>query len=167
MWLAWVWLYRKFPRWQELVCIVIHDWGYWGKANMDDEAGERHPEWAARWAREHLDIRLLGWFYPSQDEYHDLCLYHSRHYARHTGQEPSRLCWADKYSIVFDPWWMYLPRAWMTGELTEYRRVAAAVGLIPITASHREWHREMRRIMVCIAHEQRGDAVPYSNTARR
>lgn len=34
--LAWIKLYG-WPAWEELVCIIIHDWGYWGKSNMDGE----------------------------------------------------------------------------------------------------------------------------------
>ena len=107
VWVAWVWLYRKLPTFKESICIIIHDWGYWGKTNMDDEEGERHPE---------LGAKIAGWLfdYPMvftlpaalwirTTDYHDLCLLHSRHYARNAGREPSKLCWADKLSIIFEP----------------------------------------------------------------
>ena len=37
--LAWIVLYRSFPGLKELVCIFIHDWGYWGKADLKGEEG--------------------------------------------------------------------------------------------------------------------------------
>lgn len=152
---AWVWLYRSLPSIKELVCITIHDWGYWGKANMDDEDGEKHPEWAAKKA-----LKWFGW------PYHNLCLYHSRHYARNAGRKPSKLCWADKLSIIFEPWWLYLPRAWASGELQEYRIIAANTGFVPMTASHREWYRWIQDRLATLGREKRGDVVPYVNPLR-
>ncbi len=151
--IAWVWIYKKLPTWKEAVCILVHDWGYWGKANMDDEEGEKHPEVGARIAG-----RLFG------PEFHDLCRYHSRHYARNAGKEPSRLCWADKLSILCEPWWLYLPRAWASGELHEYRKLA--VGFVPLCANHREWHRWIRARLVRLGREKSGDVVPYVNPER-
>ena len=155
VWLAWVWLYRRTPTWRECLCILVHDWGYWGCSAMDDERGEGHPELGARIAG-----RLLG------QEYHDLVLLHSRHYSRRLGREPSALCWADKLSIVCEPWWLYLPRAWASGELGEYREMAAGAGVVPIEASHREWHRIIRDRLTRIGRERRGDVVPYVNPRR-
>lgn len=111
VWVAWVWLYRSFPSWRVCACIVVHDWGYWGCSSMDDEQGERHPE---------LGARLMGQLFGPR--YHDLVLLHSQHYARILGREPSILCWPDRLSTVLEPWWLYLPRAWASGELAEYRR---------------------------------------------
>jgi len=155
VWFAWVWLFRKFPTWKEAVCIVIHDWGYWGKENMDDEEGEKHPEFAAKIAG-----KLFG------VQYHDLCLLHSRHYARNAGREPSSLCWADKMSIIFEPWWLYLPRAWLSGELFEYRKIAAGAGFIPLSSSHRDWYRWIQDRLSTLGKEKRGDVVPYVNPER-
>lgn len=130
--LAWHELYGKWPEWKEFVCIIVHDWGYWGKPNMDGAEGESHPEFGADIAYWFLD-GLGG------HKYGDLCLFHSRHYARRAHREPSRLCWADKLSIKYEPWWFYLPRAWLSGELKEYRKVAAKAGRVPLRVSHREW----------------------------
>lgn len=122
---------------------------------MDDEEGETHPEFAAK-----LAVRFLG------KEYHDLCLYHSRHYARRENKEPSLLCWADKLSILFEPWFIYIPRAWASGELTEYRKVAANAGFIALSASHREWYRWIQDRLSTLGKEKRGDVVPYVNPIR-
>jgi hypothetical protein len=127
--LAWIKLYGK-PSWKELICIIIHDWGYFGSPNMDGREGERHPEFAAK-----IVGKLFG------QEYHDLCLYHSRHYARKAGHMPSKLCWADKLCIKYNPWWLYIPLSWLTGELFEYRRNTADAGFIAETATHREWFK--------------------------
>ena len=133
--IAWWKLYGR-PNWKELICIIIHDWGYWGAPNIDGEEGEEHPKWAAV-----LAGKWLGY------EYYLLCLCHSRHYARKTGLKPSILCWADKLSILYDPWWLYLPRAWMSGELKEYRESAAKAGFTPLTETHRTWFKWVRKYL--------------------
>ncbi len=155
VWLAWIWLYRRPPSFKETVCIIIHDWGYWGCADMDDEEGERHPLRGALIAE-----RLFGW------DYYRLCFLHSRHYARSYQQEPSLLCWADKLSILFEPWWLYLPRALASGELHGYRDLAANAGFIPLSATHREWHQWIRDRLSTLGREKRGDAVPYVNPVK-
>ncbi|HBV97435.1 MAG: hypothetical protein JL50_08310 [Peptococcaceae bacterium BICA1-7] len=140
--LAWWSLYGT-PNWREAVCILIHDWGYWFCSDMDGPQGEKHPEFAAQLAGQ--------WFGP---EYRDLCLYHSRHYARLAGRDPSRLCWSDKYSVIFEPWWFYLLRAWAGGELKEYRQNAARDGVVPLAVSHREWHMCIRNLFISQAKEK-------------
>lgn len=156
VYLAWIYLYRSMPSIRETICIIIHDWGYWGKYNMDDADGEKHPELAAKIAG-----CLLG------QKYHDLCLYHSRHYARNKGIEPSKLCWADKYSIMFESWWTYLPRAWISGELREYRKLAADAGFIPISASDRVWFAWVKSYLKIIGKTQKGNVVGYMNSIRK
>lgn len=108
------WKLYGFPADPRLwVAFFVHDLGYIGKAHMDDPDGERHPE---------LGARLMGrWFGV---EWHDLCLYHSRFYAKRAGVPPSRLCFADKLAPSVEPWWFYLPRAWASGELWEYLKMA-------------------------------------------
>lgn len=150
--LAWIKLFHRRPSFPELVCILIHDWGYWGKANMDDAEGERHPEFAAK-----LAGRLFG------SSYYDLCLYHSRHYAKNIGYEPSLLCWADKVSILYDPWWLYLPRARLSGELAEYKQIANTTGFLPIGVTDRQWYEWIRIRQIQIGKERKGNAVSYAN----
>jgi len=149
--LAWRQFYG-WPSWRELVCIVVHDWGYWGAPNMDGTEGERHVTGGARIAG-----ALLG------REYYELCLLHSRHYARKWQLSPSRLCWADKLSLTYDPWWFYLPRAWLTGELFEYRHIASNAGFISLRSTHREWFAWARDYLRTIAHAQKPDVLPYAN----
>lgn len=180
VWLAWVWMFHVLPTWRETICIIIHDWGYWGKANMDDEEGETHPELGAKIAYWLFDKQLargswnplkvlhdvLLWDSRSNGDYKQLCLYHSRHYARRACQDPSPLCWVDKLCILFDPWWLYLPRAWASGELFEYRKVAEDAGFIKQSESHRVWYRWIRDRFIKLGKGKRGDVVPYCNPTR-
>lgn len=151
--IAWLVLYRR-ATWKEMFCIIIHDWGYWFTPNMDGQEGERHPEFAAKIAG-----KWLG------QEYHDLCLYHSRHYASNAGRKPSKLCYADKLSIKYDPGFFYLLRGWLSGELKEYRQIAADAGFIPLSASNREWYAWVQGYLSTQGKEMRSDVV--LNTARR
>lgn len=118
----------RFPGWRELICTIIHDWGYWGCENMDDEKGDSHPELGAKIAN-----RFFG------AEYADMVRFHSRHHARKFNAKPSELCWADKQSILYEWWWFYLPRAWLSGELQEYREISDKAGFIKMNQSHRTW----------------------------
>ena len=154
--LAWIWLYKRLPTWREAVCIFMHDWGYWGKANMDDEEGERHPELAAK----------IAYFLFMDNKYYYFCLLHSRHLSRRLNNPPSLLCWADKASIRFEPRWFYLLRAWLSGELHEYRRISAETGFLPLTASHSEWFAWIKSRQIKLGVEQRCDVVKYANKER-
>jgi hypothetical protein len=141
LFVAWAWwrLYG-FP-WQPALwfCILVHDWGYWGKPNMDGPEGERHPELGARLASYILD----GWPWQVPCEillktpenqnagypigrWGQFCLFHSRHYAKRQGRAFSRLAVADKYAICLYPDWLYIELAWLTGELREYIAVSNA-----------------------------------------
>jgi hypothetical protein len=154
---AWKELYASFPNWKELVCIVVHDWGYWGSPNMDGPEGEKHPERGA-------------WLAYSLCDYHDdfhehtyfhLVLLHSRHYAKKLGIAPSKLCWADKLSVKYEPWWTYLPRARLSGELKEYRKLAADSGNIPLSAPDKEWYAWAKERFIRMGMAQNNAGVDY------
>lgn len=162
---AWAWwrLYG-FPLDPRLwIAFVIHDWGYWGKPNMDGPEGEIHPVFAAR---------IMGWLFdrptqfgradcvPSRDghwpigSWHDFCLYHSRFLAKHDGMPFSRLCVADKLSIALTPSWLYLPMARLSGELKEYMEGKGA--RTPAgTRSPRKWLRDVQQYCRAWAMEHR------------
>jgi hypothetical protein len=111
--LAWWKLYGfpfDFHLW---IAFFVHDLGYWNLPNMDGPEGERHVEWGANLMR-----RLFG------SKWYEFCLYHSRYYAKRNAKPFSRLCVADKLAIVIEPWWLYLPRVWLSGELWEYMALA-------------------------------------------
>jgi hypothetical protein len=109
---AWLYLYGR-PSFKELICIFIHDWGYFGKPNLDGERmdeGKYHPA---------LGAKIAGMLF-SHKEYL-LCAGHSRSYAKLVHVDISKLCWADKLSFAFEPCWFYLLRARLSGELKEIR----------------------------------------------
>lgn len=159
--LAWRSLFGRWPTWRETVCIAVHDWGYWGKPSMDGPEGETHPELGARIAVFLFDREDSPFHapHPTAGTYRNLCLYHSGHYARAAGVDPSDLCWPDKLSLIHDPWWWYLPRAWLSGELAEYRELNERNGLFPADRSHREWYQWITERLATAARERK---APYS-----
>jgi hypothetical protein len=152
--LAWCELYG-IPNWKECICIFIHDWGYWGCSNMDGKEGEDHPIRGAMIAYQYLDKKQTIITYdennipaflelpevPPKDTYFYLCLFHSRGTAKRYDAEPSKLCWADKLSIKYDPWFLYLPRAILSGEIKEYRKRADDFGELKFDRTNREWYQ--------------------------
>jgi len=130
--LAW-WRLYGFP-WDPRLWIAffVHDLGYFGSPNMDGEAGKEHPILGA-----HIMSLLFGQRWLS------FCLLHSRYYANMCCCAPSRLCYADKLAICIEPAWLYLPRAWLTGELAEYRAHGATVPGIDNTTAW-TWYRTVQ-----------------------
>ena len=121
--LAWSKLYG-FPWDPRLwVAFFVHDIGYLGKPNMDGPEGERHVELGARIMHRLFDVWLGNSCYmdgtPVTD-WHDFSLYHSRHYAKQAGAQPSRLCHADKLAFTYQIKPLYLWMTRLTGELDEY-----------------------------------------------
>lgn len=92
------------------LAFIVHDWGYWGKPNMDGPEGESHPELGAR-----IMYRIDG------PHWSTFTGFHSRFYAQRAGAPPSPLCYADKLAFVLTPDWLYLLLARATGEIREYR----------------------------------------------
>lgn len=139
---AW-WKLYGFPWDPRLwVAFFVHDLGYWGKAQMDDEEGERHPEFGAR---------MMNIFDLGGPHWRDMALYHSRFYARRDGREPSRLCVADKLSICLTPFWIYYPMARLSGELQEYMGRSRGDGKYATmhlpTEDARAWYREVQEYL--------------------
>jgi len=130
--IAWHRIFNKHPNWKELVCIIIHDWGYWGCATMDGDDGNLHPCWAAGVVRK--------WWGP---RYWELCLYHSRHIAHQDYVTPSKLCYADKLSFCIMPWWLYVMLGLLTGEIYEYREQTERIGVTSVSLTWRQWFDEV------------------------
>lgn len=125
---AW-WKLYGFPIDPRLwVAFFVHDLGYWGKPNMDGPEGETHP---------FLGAKIMGWFdrwgekrtgqqeHPYYVSWYCFSFYHSRFMAKKYDVKYSRLCVADKLAISLEPWWFYIPRVWLSGELKEYLEIAA------------------------------------------
>jgi hypothetical protein len=123
---AWKHLYGK-PNFKELICIIVHDWGYFRKPNLDGKEGTTHPE---------LGAKIADFLFGKQ--YYNLCICHSRHYARRLDKEPSKLCWADKLSLAFESKKFYLLRARLSGEIKELRLSAHKEGFINIHKTDEE-----------------------------
>lgn len=111
-----LWGWKKlydWPNWKELVCIVIHDWGYWGCSDMDGGEGEKHTFFGAKLASVFFDkYNKLDWYY--------FCLNHSRFCAKRYMTKPSKLCWADKFGTALMPTWLWAFLARLSGEVDEY-----------------------------------------------
>lgn len=171
--LAWSWwkLYG-FPWDPRLwVAFIVHDMGYWGKPNMDGPEGEQHP-WLGALIMDRLfdrgrDAQVILTQGENEEEirlgwWGRFTLFHSRYLAKRYGFQPSRLCIADKLAAASEPWWLYLPRVWLTGELREFMAEAAtergrAAGISTVSA--REWHRTMGAYMRRWVEEHRDGQV--------
>lgn len=140
---AW-WKLYGFPIDPRLwVAFMIHDWGYFGKPNMDGPEGEQHPILAAT-----VMGKLFG------DKWFDLCLYHSRFLAKKYGGQYSKLCVADKLAIGLTPAWLYLPLAKASGELTEYMEGKGARTPAK-NRSEKQWYEDVRKYCSAWAYEHR------------
>lgn len=108
---TWAWrkLYKSWPNWKELVCIIVHDWGYWGKPDMDGEEGKDHP---------YLGGYIADWLFG--DLWMEFCALHSRWMANRWEMPVSKLCAPDKYALTLYPKWLYYLLATASGELSEY-----------------------------------------------
>lgn len=121
------------------MAFFLHDLGYVGKENMDDEEGESHPIWGAE-----MMGHLFGnkWYY--------FCLLHSRFFCQRMGKQPSKLCYADKLAVALEPWWCYIPRAIASGEIWEYRQLARCGKYKDLNQSgenHRDWFASVTKYL--------------------
>lgn len=93
------------------IAFIVHDWGYWGKPNMDGPEGETHVI---------LGAYIMSFF---GRDWMRFALYHSRFYAKMNRQPVSRLCIADKLSLVVIPKWLYKLLVILSGEGKEYQAI--------------------------------------------
>lgn len=133
--IAWLKLYRTFPSWRELFCIFVHDWGYWGRPNLKDADGDKHPEFGAKIAG-----RLFG------DEWSDFILGHSSFYIARNGVKRSKLFAPDKYWHCLVPLWFYKILAIPTGEFEHYRGMKHARQVAEDHESDAEWFAKLQRV---------------------
>lgn len=126
------------------VSFIVHDWGYWGREDMDGEDGLFHPLLGAL-----IMGRLFG------DRWYGFTARHSRSYAAKVMDMPiSKLCWADKLAICYHPKWLYLWSTRLTGELQEYRKAAAkSWGQIGNETPEGLWYDRVAAFMRRQAHE--------------
>uniref|UniRef100_A0A6H1ZWY2 Putative HD domain-containing protein n=1 Tax=viral metagenome TaxID=1070528 RepID=A0A6H1ZWY2_9ZZZZ len=90
---AWRRLYRQWPAWWQVVCILLHDIGHWGKDYLDDyEQKKKHSVLGAKVAKV-----MCG------QKGYDLVAGHNLY----NGAPKSLLHDPDKYSWVIAPvWWI-------------------------------------------------------------
>jgi hypothetical protein len=110
VYLAWKKIFHKYPNAKETICILFHDVGYI-KQDFLDGLEDNHPELGAK-----ICDKLFG------EEYKNLCLGHSRDYARKHNLGFSKLGYADKYSVLLLPNWLYHYVIYAGGEAQEYNR---------------------------------------------
>jgi hypothetical protein len=149
VWLAWFELYG-FPNFWETAAIVLHDIGYIGKRAMDDNEGELHPAVGAQ-----LILKLRYFFGGTPQQANELAVlvaFHSRYLAARYNQRPTKLCWADKLCLKYDPMWFYLLRASLSGEIKEYR--LNGLDYVPASASNRVWFKWLRAKCIDVARQQ-------------
>lgn len=133
------------------VAFVIHDWGYWGKPNMDGSEGETHPEFGARL------MKVFG------QEWYEFCLLHSRFYSQRLNMLPSKLCYADKLAIAYTPWWIYQLTI-LTGEIREYTQLTSQGKYERMNcsildySSLRSWYRDVQAYLKNWVYQEVGSA---------
>jgi hypothetical protein len=132
---AWVKLYRSFPSWREMFCIVIHDWGYWGKPDLKNADGDAHPELGAKIAG-----RVLG------PEWSDFILGHSSFYMVRKGVKQSKLFGPDKYWHCMIPLWLYKMLSVPSGEFKHYRELKHARQVADQEESDAEWWAKLQKV---------------------
>ena len=93
----------------------------------------RYEGWEVASARPFRDVDDVDrWLLQREvpaTRWRDLCLYHSRFRAKLDGQPYSALCPADKLAVALEPWWLYLPRVILSGEIHEYMRLSRSQAL--------------------------------------
>lgn len=128
--LAWRKLYKRWPRWPELVAILLHDVGYWGCSDIDGPSGKKHPHVGALLTAKIVVLFRWGYWRGGDGPIEEGCqggftygftLGHSRDAAKAAHIFPSPLYAADKASIFHDPKWFYLLRARLSGEIEEFK----------------------------------------------
>lgn len=143
-------LFRCWPDFVGWLCIIFHDVGYWGCAEIDGPQGKLHPLKGAgivgtlvkKWSTFRGDKPLLALMRGGDAAIR--CLLHSRSIAQDNKVAPSDICWADKYAVVIEPDWFYMLRTWLSGEANEFAQNAIDTGHLPPGTTNLEWHRWYR-----------------------
>lgn len=159
--IAWYKLYG-FPWHPALwLAFIVHDWGYWGKSDMDGPDGATHPE---------LGAKIVGFFFG--DAWHDFTLLHSRRYAKMSGKEVSQLCVADKFATIIMPVWLFTRLVRATGEIKEYMKPDAALeseeymALVEHVTDPIEWFVCLRQYMTNVINRTKGSALSIDSFRR-
>lgn len=132
--IAWIKLYKSLPNWKELLCIFIHDWGYWGMESLKCSKGDTHPEFGAEMAGKYLG-----------QEWKDFILGHSTFYITRNKIKASKLLAPDKYWHCMIPLWLYKLLTIPTGEFAHYRGLKHARQVSALDATDKEWWSKLQK----------------------
>lgn len=113
---AWCYIYGPPTTWTQLLAILLHDAGYVGMPNIDGPEGKQHPHRGATWVG-----KIVRFFGGNDWAAYFFAVCHSRCAAAEIGLPVSALYAADKLSIFFEPDWLYLLRARLSGEIKEFK----------------------------------------------
>lgn len=148
--IGWVMRHSRFPKFWEIVCIFVHDWGVWGTDYLSDPKNKKlHPELGAKIAKKFFGNK--GWH---------LVAGHSLEYIKYWDDlnrplfsswdkiEISDLYYADKYSYLVIPNFLLRLQAW--GEKNMINPDSVKVRMMAITALsekrdlHEVWVDQMK-----------------------
>lgn len=135
VWFSWILLYKNAPNWKELICIFIHDWGYWNIFFLKDAEGDRHPEVAAKIAN-----KLFG------QKYYFFILGHSTFYNTRYDVKISKLMAPDKYWHCIVPFWFFKMLSIPSGEFKYYRTRKGARQVADLDVSDKIWWLNLQEI---------------------
>lgn len=133
--IAWIILYKSLPNLRELICIFIHDWGYWGKKDLKGADGDTHPELGAK-----IALFIFG------EKYKQFILGHSTFYTCRNDIEVSKLMAPDKYWHCIVPYWVYALLSIPTGEMKHYREMKHARQVCDDSESNKVWFLKLQKI---------------------
>lgn len=108
MLIAYIKVFKTCPSLLEIVAIIVHDWGYFGKEGIDSKGGEYHPYLGAKICR--LLFGPKGW---------DFCIGHNDEVRLKEGVARSRLYTVDKYYYILIPVWLHRLLGDISGESLE------------------------------------------------
>lgn len=137
--LAWIRLYG-FPKdYRIIIAIIVHDWGYWDKPNIDGKEGKHHPELGAN-----IVSKLFDNFSGVYQSYYFFTYFHSRwctnEYSKSVNRtyDPSGLCYADKLAFCYETKWFFLLRVTLSKEIKEFLQIEKL-------KSKQEWFNLVRK----------------------
>ena len=103
---AWKILYKRWPAPWQIVCILIHDIGYWGKDYLTEKSNAGHAE---------LGGKIAGWLFGAEAE--KFVLGHSHSSAKKYNLPLSKLEAPDDYSWIIAPLWRLETNTWVEPQL--------------------------------------------------
>lgn len=138
--IAWTKLYG-FPKSVKLwLAFIVHDWGYWGKSNLDGNEGIRHPELGAN--------LMHKWFDKGNTTYwYNFTIGHSMNYCKEFDKVVSRLCVADKLAITLYSPTIFVFITQLSGELKEYIGVPAYYEKYNMRVYRKNWFKDRKKYL--------------------